>query len=522
MLTPEYYFYCADELVELYSRLDESITRDITRRIMKVGYVTESAKWQIRAERDAGFLYDDVISKVAEYSDESEDIIRAVFEDAGITSKEFDDAIYKSAGMDPIPIKASPAMMKILYAGMKKTHGSVSNLTKTTAKASQMAFIDACALAEMEITSGAFDYNTAIRHAVDSAISNGNRVEYASGAMRTIESAVRNAVLTGVSQTTGEIALMNAEELGTFLMEITAHGGARPDHAVWQGKIVCIKGKYKKYLTLDDIGYGKVTGFKGAGCRHDWLPFIEGVSTRAYTDKQLDEYRERTVTYNGEEIPQYEAEQKQHAMERKLRDDRRRLAGYDEAIKNTTDESLRREFQGDFDSLSYRMKKREAVYKDFSKQTGLRTQNERLYTHGFNKSVSQKAVHHAKNLNFIKNDGKIKEQSGLPKVLKDLPDEKLKYTTNVSLEGTSKIPPIESVVPKGATLTNVCVIAGSGTSTSIRDLKRLYEMYGYSADGWQKKVGTVKGKSYTYEIHWYECKGKVPEGEIKLKGVGKA
>ena len=392
MLTPEYYNYCADDIIDLYSRLDESITRDIARRIVKEGYVTEGAKWQIAVEREAGLLYDDIISKVAEYSEASEAAVKTIFEDAGITSKDFDDGIYKSAGKTPIPLKSSPAMMQVLTAGIIKTNGLISNLTKTTALTAQTAFIEACALAEMQVSSGAFDYNTAIRHAVDDAISQGNMVEYASGARTSLEAAIRRAVMTGVSQTTGEISLANAKELGTNLMEITAHGGARPEHASWQGKIVCIEGKRKGYLTLKDIGYGTVTGFKGANCRHDWFPFVEGISTRAYTNKQLKEYQDRKVIFNGEEIPQYEAEQMQRKMERDMRATRCRAAGFEEAAKAAEDNKLKENLQTEFYDAAQKLKRQERAYADFCKQTGLPAQKERLQTKPFNRSVSQKAV----------------------------------------------------------------------------------------------------------------------------------
>jgi len=395
VLTPEYYNYCADDIVELYSKLDESITRDIARRIVKEGRITEGAKWQIEAERAAGLLYDDIIANVAKYAETSETAVKTIFEDAGITSKSFDDEIYKEAGKTPLPLKSSPAMLQVLMAGIKKTNGTIYNLTKTTALYSQTAFIEACALAEMEISSGAFDYNTAIKHAVDTAIEDGNKVVFPSGAVRSIEAAIRTAVMTGVSQTTGEISLANAKEMGTDLMEITAHGGARPDHALWQGKIVCISGKKRGYLSLSDIGYGEVSGFKGANCRHDWYPFVEGISTRAYTEKQLREYRDRTVTYNGEEIPQYEAEQMQRKMEREMRKTRCAAAGYDEAAKTAKtkgDLELETDLKTSFYDCSQKLKRQERAYADFCKQTGLPTQKERLQTKPFNRSVSQKAV----------------------------------------------------------------------------------------------------------------------------------
>lgn len=392
MLTPEYYNYCTDDIVELYSRLDESIIRDITRRIIKTGKVTEGAKWQIAVEHSSGLLYDDIISMVAEYSDGSQAAVKAIFEDAGITSKNFDDEIYKMAGKNPIPLKSSPAMLQILTAGIIKTNGLIANLTKTTALTSQTAFINACALAEMQISSGAFDYNTAIRHAVDDAISQGTTVEYASGARRSLEAAIRTATMTGVSQTTGEISIANAIELGTYLMEITAHGGARPEHAKWQGKIVCIKGKKAGYLTLKEIGYGEVTGFKGANCKHDWFPFIEGISTRAYTRKRLKELENRTVTYDGKEIPQYEAEQMQRKMERDMRSTRCKAAGYDEAAKAAENNKLKEDFKTSFYDEAQKLKRQEKAYNNFCNQTGLPAQKDRLQTKPYNRSVSAKAV----------------------------------------------------------------------------------------------------------------------------------
>lgn len=392
MLTPDYYFNCTDDIIEVYSKLDQSITRDIARRILKAGYVTEGAKWQIQVEREAGLLYDDIISSIAEYTETSESAVKALFEDAGITSKDFDDKIYKEAGKTPIPLKSSQAMLQVLQAGIEKTNGLLSNLTKTTALTAQTAFIDACTLAEMEITSGAFDYNTAIRHAVESAISQGCYVEYASGARATLEAAVRRAVMTGVSQTTGGISLANAKEMDTDLMEITAHGGARPSHAVWQGQIVCISGKRSGYLTLSDIGYGEVTGFKGVNCRHDWYPFLEGVSTLAHTKKELEDLKNATVIYNGEEIPLYEAQQKQRAMERIIREERRKALGYEEAAKTATNKKLKEDLETNYYTCAQKIKQKEKIYDGFCNETGLTPQKDRLYKYGYNKSESQKVL----------------------------------------------------------------------------------------------------------------------------------
>lgn len=150
-------------------------------------------------------------------------------------------------------------------------------------------------------------------------------------------------------------------------------------------------------MTTADIGYGTGAGFKGYNCRHDWFPFFEDISEKAYSDKELEQRKNETVTYEGKEMSRYDAEQKQRAMERQIRKERSKLAALDTAIKSTDDEELKTRLKNDFDNLSVKLKSHEAKYKDFSYKTGLPPQKQRLQMYGFNRSVSQKAVHRAKN-----------------------------------------------------------------------------------------------------------------------------
>ncbi len=72
------------------------------------------------------------------------------------------------------------------------------------------------------------------------------------------------------------------------------------------------------------------------------------------------------VIYDGEEIPQYEAEQMQRKMERQIRNDKRMLAGYDEAIKSADDEKLKSKLQEDFDFRALKLKEYEKNIKIFA------------------------------------------------------------------------------------------------------------------------------------------------------------
>src|SRR5574344_1286933 len=164
MLTPDYLLNIADDAVNIYAKLENSIIKDVVRRLKNTDFeMTESARFQIRVAQESGMLYDGIIKKVAQYSGVSEKIVKKTFESSAIEALKYDDKIYKKQGLNPIPIKQQTTMLNLLKNTLNKTNGSLYNLTLTTANTSQQKFIDVCNDAYMQISSGAFDYNTAIK-----------------------------------------------------------------------------------------------------------------------------------------------------------------------------------------------------------------------------------------------------------------------------------------------------------------------------------------------------------------------
>lgn len=407
MLSPNTLEYISNDIVDLYSNLNERIIEDIARRIVNAGTMTESARWQIQIAQETGVLYDNIVKMVSENMEVSEKVIKDMFEEAAIDSLEFDDKIYRKAGLNPIPLIQSENMLNILKAGIIKTNGTINNLCMTTASSGQELFIQALDNAYIDTTTGAFDYNTAIFNAIDKLSKDGMYITYPSGYKEKIDVAVRKNIVTGIGQTTGKMQIERAKELNTDLMEITAHEGARPKHEIWQGKVVSLSGE-KGYLSLTDIGYGTVTGFKGINCRHDWFPFFKGISERSYTDKELKELNNQTVRYNGEDIKIYNARQIQRGLERSIREDKRQLAGLNGILtSNTNNQELIEEAKSKFALKSTQLKQKESILKDFSEQTGLKRDRARERINRFDKSVSQKVVwSHKKSTNF-NNSGTI-------------------------------------------------------------------------------------------------------------------
>lgn len=514
MLTPDYLEQCADEAVKINAELENFIIKDVARRIVQSGVMTETARHQIKTLQESGYLYNAIIEEIAGITNKSKQIVKKIFEDAAVESMTFDDRIYELAGLKPTIFRESPAMMQILKAGIQKANGDIHNLIMTSAGSSQSKFIEIANMAYRQYTSGAFDYNTAIFNAVEQLAKDGINVQYPSGKLDKIDVAVRRAVLTGVNQTANKLQDQRAEELKTDLFEVTAHVGARvtdkqnwTNHSWWQGKVYSISGTSDKYPPLSVTGYKtKIDGLAGINCRHNKFPFIEGISQRAYTDKELEKINNKTVIYNGKEIGEYEALKKQRKKEREIRQIKRELAGYQGIMLGTEDDNLLEETKNRFNLNSNKLKNKEKELQNFIRQTGLKRNNERERIVQFNKSISQKAVNASKriekNKEILYNDIAELENS-------------LSY---VELNTKKRM-----FIPKGTEITHIKDIAGGQSGKILRKAERLEKIYGLKAENWIKRAGKIESAVYVFDIHWEEhikgikCNWKIKNYRIKGK-----
>lgn len=167
MLAPDYLDTLPDALVELFQQVEDDILRDIARRINKIGGLTSTAAWQAWRLEQTRAVYSDVVRTLAKYSGKADAEIRRILQDAGATALAADDTIYRVMGFAPSDISTNPALLNLLNAGYRQTLGSWKNLTRTTANTVTRQFEDALDRAWLQVSSGAFDYKTAVKGAVD-------------------------------------------------------------------------------------------------------------------------------------------------------------------------------------------------------------------------------------------------------------------------------------------------------------------------------------------------------------------
>lgn len=272
MLTSDQFDSLSNDILDIYTEYESDVLSDIARRLKNLDFA--SAAWQAQRITESGAVFQDVLKQLSKLTGKSESEIANILTRAGVKAIQFDDKIYKEIGLEPLPLNLSPAMANVLKATLDKTNGVMNNLTKTTAITAQQSFLRAADIAHQQVATGTMSYDEAIRAAIKKTAANGlDVIDYSTGHQDKLDVAMRRTVLTGVAQTTNQLQLTRAEEMGSDLVAVSAHAGARnkgvgpANHESWQGKIYSRSGTHKKYPPfVETTGYGTGEGLGGWNC----------------------------------------------------------------------------------------------------------------------------------------------------------------------------------------------------------------------------------------------------------------
>ena len=394
MLPEEVLEQLGDRGAALFQAFEQDLIADIVRRIKKTGRYTETAELQAQAMMAEGVSPAEILKEVmrilqaddeyqkevAQNTLEWKKYVKAEIQAMREKAKEEGDDIIANAGdmsfnydlsmweQNGEKLTKDSAINRMISEMSKDTAGTFKNLTKSMGFKGaysfvtlQNAYIRYLDKAVVKMASGTFSYDRAVEDAVREMAHSGLRsVDYASGRTYQLDTAARMCVRTSCHQLSAKMSMHNCEKMGTDLVEVTAHWGARPEHALWQGKIYSRSGKNKKYPPFSECHYGAVDGLCGVNCHHTFYPFFEGVSEPTKWEKEPEpkEYNGKTYTY-------YDMTQKQRQMERKVRETKREI-------------EAKRAIGGDTDDLEAAKRKQIAEYHKFSDEMGIRPKDNRL------------------------------------------------------------------------------------------------------------------------------------------------
>lgn len=325
----------ASKIASRYQDLEERIMQDIVRRIMKAGEITSTADWQINRLRILGYSSEDIEKEIKKALNASYPEMFELYDKVINWEYVRNKDIYEQINAEYIPFEENGQLKQITEAIIDQSFDDLENVTnslgfyldygngqKVLTPLSQVytKYLDAACY---DIVTGAFDYNSVLRRVVTQLTNSGLRqIDYSSGRANRADVAARRAVMTAVSQITGKISEYNAQKLGTEYFEVEWHAGARPTHAVWQGRV------WSKEQLYSVCGLGTVTGLLGVNCYHTYHLFFPGLSERNWTDDWLEEQNRKENEpreFLGKEYTLYEAKQRQRQMETAMRAQREKV-----------------------------------------------------------------------------------------------------------------------------------------------------------------------------------------------------
>lgn len=398
MLDPNYLLHVSEGAEEIAEKLHGDIVNRIINRIMlRIGrgedyLLTAQDKWQLENLQQAGYLLEDIQNEIAKATKLQQSEIAEAMEDAGVKALDYDDKIYQSVGLSPTPLTQSPELIRLMQRNYDATLGEWTNFTRTMADEAQRLFLSELDRAYTLVSTGALSYTQAVKEVLNNIVSDGVVVTYPSGHSDTIETATLRAVRTGISQATGQIQTARMDEMDVDLVITSSHLGARPSHQVWQGQVFSRSGDSKYPPFEESTGYGTVSGLCGANCRHSFSPYFEGM------DNPFEQYD------SEENRKQYEKEQYQRTLERRIRKTKREVMGLKEGVDSAPSEQAKFVADMEYQRKAALLAKQNAAYKDYCERNNLRPLADRIQIAKWDRQQSAAARGAAKRYDNAKGD----------------------------------------------------------------------------------------------------------------------
>lgn len=378
--TPELLDALPEELAELFRALEITLLEEICSRLKAAYELNEVTVQDIQALRSHGIDLKNIEEAISKTAGVSKQKLNSLLNDVVERNQKYYTEVIDLAHVTQPETLVDAATVDAIK---RQTHDTFRNLTASMgflvgntmlkpARAYQWALDNA----EMQIQSGAINYNQAIKIAVKQLADSGLKVvDYESGHRDQIDVAARRAVMTGVNQICAKYTEQSAQYLETPYFEVSAHAGARDkpgpspwsSHKDWQGKVYSIRA-WDIYPSIYEVcGLGAVDGLEGANCRHRRNVWVDGVSERTYTDEQLAHIDDDLgCEFDGKKYTAYEATQMQRRVERQIIKQDRLVTAYKASGQ-----------KDEYYAANAKLVRLIAKYKAFSEASGLPLQWER-------------------------------------------------------------------------------------------------------------------------------------------------
>ena len=345
-------------LTDAYNELDIKTIQLIIDKIVETGDLSLLTQSELNAikEKDRQEIFQKTLEEVGFLTAYMNGSTKKIYSNYAHYLVKNNKKLFEYRGLKS---KLNPIQLDMLNSGLKETQNLLRNFTNTIAFASEETYVEAIDKAYLEVLSGNKTFDKAVYETYKELAKKGIKLTDSLGRNIQLETAIERNLRMGLQNTANRISDNLFNELDCDGYEVSAHMGARPTHAVAQGKQYALT---KEDASKYGVGYwyDTVDGepiaelWNDYNCRHDYFPIILGVSESNYTKKELREM-------HNDEL--YKNIQKQHYYESKIRNTKRAI----ESCNNSKDSNVLKAKESFEESL----KRYRAKYREFNKQTGL-------------------------------------------------------------------------------------------------------------------------------------------------------
>lgn len=364
MLTQRQLERIADEFGKRMEKIIQQYLTAMGEHIRDIGRLLPSDVQKLVEMKHMGVNVDAIKREIAAAMEAASRDVERVFRETAETDYRAAQTLFGESRS--VPLRKNAALMRTLKAYTRQTMETLTNLSNTTVVST--AYRAAIDRAVQAAQSGVTDYASAVRQALKEAAMDGLRVQYASGATRRLDSAVRMNVLDGIRQLNQDVTIQTGKEYGADGVELSAHALCAEDHLPYQGKQFSFK-EYERLQAQLERPIGMWN------CRHFAFPIILGVSEPANSKELLENYRRTSrekITIDGVTKTRYEWTQQQRKLETKVRQ-QKDIAN---TAKAAGDDVLRREAQ-------YNIERYQAAYDRITDKAMLTPDRSRMRVSGF-------------------------------------------------------------------------------------------------------------------------------------------
>ena len=397
-------------ITRLINRIESGntyILKQIGRTIAKIRNLSPTQAYQLQQMVKYGASYQAIVERLQKITKLNLQDIDSIFN--GIAKKDYNFAekFYKYKDIPYVPFNELEPLKSEVEAISNLTKGEYINLSNTSVlgftikdmagntmfKNVSDAYQYAVDQAILLVSQGKDTFDNQMYSILKSLGESGLKtVDYKSGYHRRLDSALQMNMRGGITALHNEVQDILGKDFGADGVEVSVHENPAPDHEEVQGRQFTIQ----EYNNLQSNGVA--TTYKGKkidlhlelkngsssldfrpisdyNCYHTKISIILGVSEPQYTDKELQDIKNRNdkgFKFEGKQLTMYEGTQLQRRLELEIRKQKdAQIIG-----KEANNDLLVYDAQYKITQLTQR-------YRELSKASGLPTQMERLRIVGY-------------------------------------------------------------------------------------------------------------------------------------------